>query len=340
LVARMELGTVPGEGRRGFHTFAPPPQGCVGWGNTPEPTQTAKRLDTMKIGKGLQKFKSYPLNKARDEGRLNPMLGLAPPDDVKTGGSSTVRQGRQAKLGMVTSDAAARARNQSAIEDWEVEVSLGSNSTRLLAEAQLAREVNPSHLGPLKDAQHLKAVRTGEFSQLQSMDPAFKEAMEEDPTLETASGNDAALAGALRVYRSSLGVLDPAPEHKRCAFQAVMRDDAELLRALFDSGGVPWDAKNGAGQTLLEVATERKKSRCQYAIQRARDQQIAAAAKVAPRPRRPRAATEPASMDDDGKAPSSDDGRSSPRDGRTSQLDGRTSQTDGRTSQLSTSVVG
>lgn len=276
LVARMELGAVPGEGRRGFHTFAPPPQGCVGWGNTPEPIKTSTTSTRFQEGRksvGLRKFKSWTVAKARDDGTLNPIMGLVAPDDAKTGGSSTARAARQATVGAVSSDPAKNSRNPSTIEDWDVETGLGGNKTALLAEAQLAREVDPSHLGPLKDKQHLMAVRSGDFGLLQSMDPAFKEAMEEDPTLEAAFGSDAALAGALGVYRSSLGVLDHAPEHKRCAFQAVMRDDAELLRALFDSGGVPWDAKNGAGQTLLEVATERKKSRCQFAIESARERQ-------------------------------------------------------------------
>merc|ERR1712039_55034 len=66
---------------------------------------------------------------------------------------------------------------------------------------------------------------------------------------------------------------DPGPELARFAFQAVMRDDAEVLRALFDSGGVPWDAKNGGGQTLLEIAMERQKPQARAAIEAAREAQ-------------------------------------------------------------------
>jgi len=324
----MELGAVHGHGRRGFHTFAPPPQGCLGWGKT---AQNQSGLDAAEKGtRGLHKLKSFPVIKARDEGSLNTMVGLVPPDAAKTG--APLIAGR-ASTKLFSSDPARSASvmtsHQTTMEDSAVETSLGSNSTALLAEAQLAREVNPSHLGPLKGTHHLRAVRTGDLNQLQSLDSAFKEAMEEDSTLETALGQDAALAGALGVYRSALGALDPAPEHKRCAFQAVMRDDAELLRALFDSGSVPWDAKNGGGQTLLDVAMERKKSRCQFAIQRARDRQDPPRiCQSGARPNTDRSLTPLSSrhfsgaleQDDEGRPLSGGDGWSSHLDGRASQL--------------------
>lgn len=52
--------------------------------------------------------------------------------------------------------------------------------------------------------------------------------------------------------------MDAGPGLARKAFRAVVRDDAEELRRLFNTTPLRWDAENMGGQSLMEVALERQ----------------------------------------------------------------------------------
>jgi len=106
------------------------------------------------------------------------------------------------------------------------------------------------------DSEHLTAAVWGDISTLEKLDEGLKEVLAEDRgVLDDAPGE---ARGAMRLYRSSLAAFDPGPDIRRAAFQAATRDDVEALEALLDKcGSSLQDARNAAGQTLLEVARER-----------------------------------------------------------------------------------
>eukprot|EP00928_Gymnodinium_smaydae_P041958 TRINITY_DN28331_c0_g1_i1.p1 TRINITY_DN28331_c0_g1~~TRINITY_DN28331_c0_g1_i1.p1 ORF type:complete len:399 (-),score=119.93 TRINITY_DN28331_c0_g1_i1:76-1272(-) len=70
-----------------------------------------------------------------------------------------------------------------------------------------------------------------------------------------------AVQGAVGLYCASLAAFDPTPQLRRMAFQAVARDDDALLTQLLDTGGLKLDVQNAGGQTLLDVARERRRPR-------------------------------------------------------------------------------
>lgn len=205
--ARIAGGISSAHGLRGFRTFEPPPEGCMGWkeetaqqhSGTAEPVPVDDKIPTA-----------------------------APLDSVQP----------------------TAACGQAAIQE------------------QLRRELAPEHIGPLKDLEHLRAAVDGDLEALQETDVKLRETLEADNDVLS----DEAASEAMRLYRHALTAFDPGPEQKRLAFQAVIRDDEEMVRTLLEY--VQWDAQNAGGQTLLEVATDRQKFRAQAAIEAAREAQL------------------------------------------------------------------
>eukprot|EP00927_Polykrikos_kofoidii_P077946 TRINITY_DN74826_c0_g1_i1.p1 TRINITY_DN74826_c0_g1~~TRINITY_DN74826_c0_g1_i1.p1 ORF type:complete len:254 (+),score=42.36 TRINITY_DN74826_c0_g1_i1:57-764(+) len=130
---------------------------------------------------------------------------------------------------------------------------------------ELSAELSPPHLGPAKDASHIKAAAAGDVMALRSNDSRLRVLLDDDKGV--LDDEDQAV-GALKLYQDTLGVFDAGPRVKLKAFQAVSRDDAETLSELFDWGGLELDARNKGGQTLLEVAVERRRPRVQELLHR------------------------------------------------------------------------
>jgi len=129
-------------------------------------------------------------------------------------------------------------------------------------------------LGPLRNMKHLEAINSRDINALKAQDAQFANEHPKDDVdfLQRSHGiprfelgvaiNDATGISdgkaALDLYCESLAAFDPGPKVQRLAFQAVARDDVETLEDLLSWSGVSKDTKNSGGQTLLEVAIERK----------------------------------------------------------------------------------
>lgn len=123
------------------------------------------------------------------------------------------------------------------------------------------REPEPD-LGPLHNAEHLQEAEKANLDALKARDPALKELLEEDAdALESPE-----VKSAFELYRLSLIALDAGGALARKAFRAVVQDDAEELRRLFETTTLRWDAENSGGQSLMEVALERQKPHVQTVI--------------------------------------------------------------------------
>ncbi|CAK9040282.1 unnamed protein product [Durusdinium trenchii] len=131
-----------------------------------------------------------------------------------------------------------------------------------------------SHLGPLQGIDHLQEAEKVDLEALKARDPALKELLEDDTF---ALATPAAMS-AFELYRRSLIALDAGRELAQKAFRAVVQDNAEELRRLFETTTLRWDAENGGGQSLLEVALERQKHRAQTVLQEMKRRQTEAAA--------------------------------------------------------------
>ena len=134
------------------------------------------------------------------------------------------------------------------------------------------------HLGPLHNVEHLQEAEKANLEALKERDPALKELLEEDiGALESPE-----IKSAFELYRRSLTVLDAGTSLAQKAFRAVVKDDAEELRRLFETSTLQWDAENFGRQSLMEVALERQKLRVQAVIQEMRKDQQRVDAQGAP----------------------------------------------------------
>ncbi|CAK9084931.1 unnamed protein product [Durusdinium trenchii] len=120
-----------------------------------------------------------------------------------------------------------------------------------------------SHLGPLQGIDHLQEAEKVDLEALKARDPALKELLEDDTF---ALATPAAMS-AFELYRRSLIALDAGRELAQ-----------KELRRLFETTTLRWDAENGGGQSLLEVALERQKHRAQTVLQEMKRRQTEAAA--------------------------------------------------------------
>eukprot|EP00746_Dinoflagellata_sp_MGD_P000338 gnl/MRDRNA2_/MRDRNA2_100603_c0_seq1.p1 gnl/MRDRNA2_/MRDRNA2_100603_c0~~gnl/MRDRNA2_/MRDRNA2_100603_c0_seq1.p1 ORF type:complete len:194 (+),score=72.91 gnl/MRDRNA2_/MRDRNA2_100603_c0_seq1:98-679(+) len=127
-----------------------------------------------------------------------------------------------------------------------------------------ASELGASHLlvrpkavaepkDPLQVDELHRAAINGDLAKLGEHDARLKQLLESDDL------SDPQAAAALKLYRDSFMAFAAGRDVEKDAFQAVMKDDVEALKALLD-GGLPIDIKNPGGQTMMEVAKERTKA--------------------------------------------------------------------------------
>mmetsp|Transcript_63990 Transcript_63990/g.180522 ORF Transcript_63990/g.180522 Transcript_63990/m.180522 type:complete len:253 (+) Transcript_63990:53-811(+) len=225
-------------GRRGYRTFVPPPEGCVGWGTSTPSVPPA----SPSIG-GRGSVSATPSGtKPQPKGKA----ATASPRG-KTAGKAALQPPPQ-EIGLARSV-------------WEVR-----------------QDFAPPHAGPVQDKSHLQAAAAREVDQLQRFDPRLQDALKEDEGVleDAAFGQDA--QDAFKVYCSALAAFDPGPRLRKFAFQAVISDDDQTLKQMLDSGEVAWDTTNAGGQTLLDVAHERQKDKCREVLMLKSKKQEASAA--------------------------------------------------------------
>mmetsp|Transcript_22603 Transcript_22603/g.41636 ORF Transcript_22603/g.41636 Transcript_22603/m.41636 type:complete len:232 (+) Transcript_22603:41-736(+) len=119
------------------------------------------------------------------------------------------------------------------------------------------------------------AAEAGDLEALSTMDRRLRRLLDHDEQLQ-AVVRDGRLSShpeaseALRLYRATFMYLQGMRQDAACpesgnmdkdAFQAVMRDDAVALEALVRRG-VRLDIRNKGGQSMLQLAQERKKEEC------------------------------------------------------------------------------
>eukprot|EP00933_Yihiella_yeosuensis_P007130 TRINITY_DN11203_c1_g1_i1.p1 TRINITY_DN11203_c1_g1~~TRINITY_DN11203_c1_g1_i1.p1 ORF type:complete len:259 (-),score=80.41 TRINITY_DN11203_c1_g1_i1:98-826(-) len=222
--------------RRGFQALKPPPEGCIGWG--PQPPTTA--TETVAAIEDAATADGAP----------------AAIEDAQAAEDS-----KQAQLVPVETAVPDQAQTTQ-------DMSCSPQVARL--KEKLEPELNPAHLGPLQDLQHLKIATKGSVEDLQEFDKRLKQVVADD---QNALAKDPATKEAFKLYMSSLLAFDPGPEARKLAFKAITRDNLEELRWLLESGGLEWDAKNSGGQSLLEVAIERERPDCVALIEEAKKRQ-------------------------------------------------------------------
>uniref|UniRef100_A0A7S1FCT0 Uncharacterized protein n=1 Tax=Noctiluca scintillans TaxID=2966 RepID=A0A7S1FCT0_NOCSC len=117
-----------------------------------------------------------------------------------------------------------------------------------------------------------RAAELGDLEALARHDPRLRDILRSDETLKkvlTDGGiDDPEATDALRLYLASFTFLRNGRLLEKEAFKAVIEDDAEALGSLLERGVRP-ELKNPGGQTLLELARERHKPRCEEVMLRA-----------------------------------------------------------------------
>eukprot|EP00747_Dinoflagellata_sp_TGD_P167446 gnl/TRDRNA2_/TRDRNA2_191879_c0_seq1.p1 gnl/TRDRNA2_/TRDRNA2_191879_c0~~gnl/TRDRNA2_/TRDRNA2_191879_c0_seq1.p1 ORF type:complete len:305 (+),score=75.30 gnl/TRDRNA2_/TRDRNA2_191879_c0_seq1:53-967(+) len=233
--ATLPVAYEPAPGLRGYRTTVPPPEGCVGWGPdaiASRDAREAQRHATEQVSTTTENKTSAESPEeapcSQDVAATLPETGEAP--DTEAAGES---QATTVPADAMPSD------NKDSVE----------------VPADTTAQLSPSHRGPLQDDEHLKALVSSDLEVMQKHDEQLKEILETDKLLLKDPSSDR----VLELYRKTMFGLEAGPEVVSAAFHAVMQDDVEALRVLMNSGALPNDVRNRGGQSLLEVACERKK---------------------------------------------------------------------------------
>lgn len=214
------LGGAAHPGKRGFRTCAPPPEGLVGWNEA---------------GERLGQEQEAERNEAAQEER-QPVEA----DEFHSRYVVAVRglfDRQKAELGPDWGERTLHLQDR--IEDQE---KIGDDA--------LPR--NPVLHG--KD--HLEAVVNKHIDVLQETDCFLRDSLVADAGVLEHEGQ---AKSALALYCATLSAFDAGPEVERAAFKAVLADDVQALRGMLEGGRLPKGLKNPGGQSLLEVARERRK---------------------------------------------------------------------------------
>lgn len=228
LPVTMAADAAVADGRRGFRTGAPPPQGCVGW------TRAADE-DAVK---------------AEEEGGAVDML--------KTEEDKILEDPAE---GAAAEDAGEGAAAEAPAGDAPTAEAAVADQTPDAADVRDPFASGP--LGPLQSKAHLDAIVNCDLDVLKETDSNLQGTLAED---EGVLDHEPRAADALKLYRATLAACYDDHELEKAAFAAVMRDDPVRLRELLDTGALPRDLKNGGGQTLLDVAQERRKQRVEQML--------------------------------------------------------------------------
>jgi len=239
---------LPAPGFRGYSTFVPPPQGCVGWGNdSPRSNEEGVALDAQQ--------------------QMSPR-SLASPTGMQAQGMPTSPTG-------TIPDARSPSPSNSVLAPRSPSELDHSGAGRASPEVDiLLVEDDFPHKGPLRDEGHVEHARpdTRNREQLEARDPNLQVTLKGDMGVleEATSGGK----GAFELYCNTLTMFDTAPKLVKLAFRAVTADDEATLVALLESGRITWASRNAAGQTLIEVAHERSKFRVLHVLQLARQEAL------------------------------------------------------------------
>lgn len=258
---------MPSPGRRGYRTFVPPPEGCVGWARQQEAARDASpsRLRNGLDG-GATRNRSLSPAAPSEAGARSARTRPASPRSASRNSSFTPdkSEARRSSGGRSQSPAYPDDRRSASRASKALEASLGT-LPELSATAgglrpptaleRLQQDLQPRHLGPAQDVGHMKAAATANLGALRDADVRLRDALDGDAGLLEEPAGDA----AFKLYCSSLAAFEPSPGLQRLAFQCVVGDDHIALADLLASGKVLWNTQNAGGQTLLEVAYERQK---------------------------------------------------------------------------------
>jgi hypothetical protein len=111
------------------------------------------------------------------------------------------------------------------------------------------------------DLTHTRAAVEGDIEALCQREKQFNEIVQSDRVaLDRA-------AGAFKLYCGSISCFDPVSQRSAAAFRAVCKDDVPALKAeLAATPELLELARNRGGQTLLEVAQERRCTRVEQVL--------------------------------------------------------------------------
>jgi len=116
------------------------------------------------------------------------------------------------------------------------------------------------------DRAHLAAAADVDIAILTARDRNLHEALADDAGVL----NDEQFAqNAMKLYASTIRAFDPHPDLCKQAFKAVVSDDTDALQEVLLKPDFRFDsARNACGQTLLEVARERKKPKVEALLRK------------------------------------------------------------------------